>query len=58
MPKSRKDLLGIITYSGEFIPNLSVTTAPFRPMELDVEQGPRSRGGGDPGPPNNFPVID
>ena len=40
-PKSKQDLqrlLGMITYLGKFIPNLSITTAPLRQlMESDVE---------------------
>ena len=40
-PKSKQDLqrlLGMITYLGKFIPNLSITAAPVRQlMESDVE---------------------
>ena len=40
-PKSKQGLqrlLGVITYLGKFIPNLSITTAPLRQlMESDVE---------------------
>ena len=39
-PKSKQDLqrlLGMITYLGKFTPNLSITTAPLRLMESNVE---------------------
>ena len=38
IPTPMQRLLGMITYLGKFIPNLSITTAPLRQlMESDVE---------------------